>query len=123
MNRRPKTKRGKLDPQVIIIDLLAHSAKGPAASIPGQAIIRSNRSGLAFELRSYGEDAVALAVEAAPDKTIWAISKRGGELMFSLGENIPRSLCLAAVELIEGKARPLARKRRRRAPNSHSSAP
>jgi hypothetical protein len=108
-------KRGKLDPQVTS-DLLAHLAKGPAASFaPDQALIGSNRSGLALELRSYGEDAVALAVEAAPDQTIWAISKRGGELMFSSGENIPRSLCLAAVELIEGKARPLARKKRRRA--------
>jgi len=108
-------KRGELDPQVIS-DLLTQLAKGPAASTaPGPALLGSNRSGLASELRSFGEDAVALAVEAASDQTIWAISKRGGQLMFSSGENIPRSLCLAAVELIEGKARPLARKRRRRA--------
>ena len=108
-------RRGAFDPQVLD-DLMAHVAKGPAASTaPRPALLGSNRRGLALELRSYGEDALALAVEAASDETIWAISKRGGELMFSSGEKISRSLCLAAVELIEGNARPLARKRRRRA--------
>ena len=107
-------KRGTFDRQVLD-DLMAHLAKGLAASTaPGPALLGSNRRGLALQLRSYGEDAIALAVEAASDETIWAISRRGGELMFSSGENIPRALCLAAVELIEGNARPLARKRRRR---------
>jgi hypothetical protein len=74
----------------------------------------ANRDALALYLRSYGEDSVAVAAEESSDSTVWEISKRGGGLMFSSGENIPRSLCLAAVEVIEREARPLARQTRRR---------
>ena len=112
---RWQMKRGAFDQQVLN-DLMAHVAKGPLAlTLPGTALLDANRRGLLLQLLSYGEDAVASAVEKASDETIWSISKRGGQLMLSSGENIQRSLCLAAVELIEGNARPLARKRRRRA--------
>jgi hypothetical protein len=91
------------------------AANGPVAAPDAAALIaKSNRAGLAEQLRSFGEDSVASAVEAASDETIWRISKRGVEIAFS-GENIPRSLCLASVEIIEGKPRALARRRRRRA--------
>src|SRR6185437_2270091 len=60
-----------------------------------------------------GKGPAGAPAEAA-DEIIWAIAQRATQLAFS-GENIPRSLCLAAVEKIEGQTRPLARKRRKRA--------
>ncbi|HEV2270574.1 MAG TPA: hypothetical protein VGR92_14050 [Steroidobacteraceae bacterium] len=89
--------------------------KGPAEA-PAAAVIAatSNRKVLVSELRAFGEDSVASAIEVAADEFIWAIGQRAMQLAFS-GESIPRSLCLAAVEKVEGQARPLARKRRKRA--------
>ena len=89
--------------------------KGPAGAPAEAAVVAaSNRKMLVSELRSFGEDSVALAIEVAADEIIWAIAQRATQLAFS-GENIPRSLCLAAVEKMEGQTRPLARKRRKRA--------
>jgi len=89
--------------------------KGPARAPAKRAVVAaSNRKALVSELRSFGEDSVASAIEVAADELIWAIGQRATQLAFS-GENVPRSLCLAAVERIEGQARPLARKRRQRA--------
>lgn len=90
--------------------------KGPEADPAAAALVASaNRKALAAYLRSFGEDSVASAVEAASDRTVWFIGQRGIQISFS-GENIPRSLCLAAVEVIEGRSRSLARKRRKRVP-------
>jgi hypothetical protein len=116
-------KRGVVDPQVLNDLLTFTSKRATDSTLPGPALLGSNRSAIALQLRSYGEDAIALAVEAASPETIWAIPKRGGQLMFSSGESIPRSLCLATVELIEGAARPLARKRRRHASNNRLERP
>jgi hypothetical protein len=95
-----------------VVELIS---KGPAgAPIETAVAAASNRKALVSELRSFGEDSVASAIEAAADEIIWAIGQRALQIAFS-GEKIHRSLCLAAVEKIEGKARPLARKRRKRA--------
>jgi hypothetical protein len=98
------------------LDAVLHLiTKGPVAAPAAAAVVASsNRKAIAADLLRFGEDDVASAVKAASDGTIWAISKRGGEIALS-GENIPRSLCLAAVEIIEGNSRPLARRRRKRA--------
>jgi hypothetical protein len=107
-------KRSTIDP-TFIANPLAYIANGNHVSnIPDAAVVGSNRKVLAQELRSYGEDAVALAVEVASDEEVWAICKRSGKLMLT-SDNIPRALCLAAVEIIEGRSRPLARRVRRRA--------
>lgn len=129
MNRRSKTQpsggrstqppggtllKSILDPT--FLDAVAELiGKGPAGA-PAEAVVAaaSNRRVIVSELRAFGEDSVASAIEVATDEFIWAIGQRAVQLAFS-GESIPRSLCLAAVEKIEGKARPLARKRRKRA--------
>lgn len=95
--------------------VLEFMTKGPQAVPAATAVVAtSNRKALAADLRSYGEDSVASALEAATDETVLSIAQRGIQISF-VGENIPRSLCLAAVEIIEGQSRPLARKRRKRA--------
>lgn len=102
-----------LDPTLLnaVVELIS---KGPTgAPVEAAVVAASNRKLLVSELRSFGEDSVASAIEAAADEIIWAIGQRAMQIAFS-GENIPRSLCLAAVEKIAGQARPLARKRRKR---------
>lgn len=95
--------------------LLEFISKGPQGAPADTAVVAaSNRTALAADLRSYGEDSVASALEAATDDTVLSIAQRGIQISFT-GENIPRSLCLAAVETIEGQFRPLARQRRKRA--------
>lgn len=95
--------------------VLEFISKGPQGAPAATAVVAaSNRTTLAADLRSYGEDYVASALEAATDDTVLAIAQRAIQISFT-GENIPRSLCLAAVETIEGQLRPLARKRRKRA--------
>ena len=95
--------------------VLQFISKGPqGAPAATDVVAASNRTALAADLRSYGEDSVASALEAATDDTVLSIAQRGIQISFT-GENIPRSLCLAAVETIEGRLRPLARKRRKRA--------
>jgi hypothetical protein len=89
-------------------------SKGPVAAPAAAALVAASyRKAFAAELRRYGEDSVAAAVEASTDQTVLSIGPRGMQMAFS-GENIPRALCLAAVEVIEGQPRPLARKRRKR---------
>lgn len=103
-----------LDPTLLnaVVELVS---KGPmGAPVEATVVTASNRKALVSELRSFGEDSVASAAEAASDEIIWTIGQRALQIAFS-GESIPRSLCLAAVEKIEGQGRPLARKRRKRA--------
>jgi hypothetical protein len=103
-----------LDPTFLdaVVELIGKAPAGAPAK--RAAVAASNRTALVSDLRSFGEDSVASAIEVAADESIWAIGQRAMQLAFS-GENITRSLCLAAVERIEGQARPLARKRRKRA--------
>ena len=76
--------------------------------------LAAQRAMLASELRRYGEDEVALKVEKLPAAKIASIHNRGMAIAFT-GLHIPMSLCLAAVEEVEGKSRPLAGKRRKSA--------
>lgn len=88
-------------------------SKGASSALESEdVLIESNRHGIAVELRAYGEDSVASEVEAASAKRIEAIGKRSAEIIFA-GEKPPKALCLAALEILEGRQRPLARKRRR----------
>jgi hypothetical protein len=103
-----------LDPTFLnaVVELIS---KGPVgAPVEAAVVAATNRTALVSELRSFGEDSVASAIEGAADEIIWAIGQRAMQIALS-GESIPRSLCLSAVEKIEGQARPLARKRRKRA--------
>ena len=89
--------------------------KGPKDSPAAAAHVhKSNRKALAIDLRAFGEDSVASAVEAVSPAKLSEIHARGMRIAFT-GANISHSLCLAAVEVLEGKPRALARKRRKRA--------
>ena len=89
---------------------------GPDGSGPKPAGIQATvtRSVLAAWLRSYGEDHVAAQVPNLPDSIMQKIFQRGGDLYLARTAYM-RALCLAAVEVIEGQVRPLARKKRKNA--------
>jgi hypothetical protein len=71
--------------------------KGRGAAPAATAIVTvSNRKAFSADLRSYGEDVVASALEAATDETGLSVAQRGVQISLA-GENIPRSMCLAAV--------------------------
>lgn len=73
-----------------------------------------NREALATELLAYGEDTVASRISSATVDELNEIHKRGREIAFSGEEiNLLRAQCLAAIKVLEGAARPLARKRRK----------
>jgi len=72
----------------------------------------ARRTTLARELRRYGEDRIASLVESLPPKRVKSIYGRHFKFA-SAGKHAYLSLCMAAVEEIEGNARPLARKRRK----------
>jgi hypothetical protein len=81
---------------------------------PGAVLAVSTRKDLAVDLRSFGEDAVASEVLALSDAQFHDLYEIAGAKYLKEG-GIVRSLCLAAVELVEGRQRPLTRKRRKRA--------
>jgi len=91
-------------------------ALGPDGSGPKPAGIQAavTRNGLAAWLRSYGEDGVAAQVPKLSDSIMQRIFQRAGVLYLERNAYM-RALCLAAVEVIEGQDRPLARKRRKNA--------
>jgi len=96
-------------------DVVKIVTKGPKASASTLArIVEAKRSSLAAALRRFGEDAVATKVESLPAATIDAIHAQGMKIAFA-GTMLLKAFCLAAVEAVEGEARPLARKRRRAA--------
>jgi hypothetical protein len=92
------------------VQLVTKGSRAPAAALA--RIADSQRSALAAELRRYGEDAVASQVELLPNARLNSIYARGMRIAFK-GTMILTALCLAAVEEVEGSARPLARKRRK----------
>jgi hypothetical protein len=106
--------RPAIDPEDFreALEIMSKGVNAPPALLAKMAI--SHRKLLAGELRRYGEDSVASAIEAAADRAVLSVAPRGIQIAFS-GGSIPRSLCLAAVEVIEGKSRPFARTRRKRA--------
>ncbi|MDF2446662.1 MAG: hypothetical protein K0S46_1898 [Moraxellaceae bacterium] len=85
----------------------------PKSRIPRVA---ATREAICEELRLFGEEAVADAIKVVPRHTLTSIFDLAGELHAKgSASSAGHSLCLAAVTIVEGKARPLARKRRRRA--------
>jgi hypothetical protein len=94
-----------VDPDVLAAELPAGSSHFVAAS----------RADLAADLRSYGEDELALrAVDLTTDEMV-RIGLRAGDLADAPGPDglYSRLLATAAVEVMEGAPRELRRKRRR----------
>lgn len=62
--------------------LLEFISKGPQGAPAATAVVAaSNRTALAADLRSYGEDSVASALEAATDDTVLSIAQRGIQIV------------------------------------------
>jgi hypothetical protein len=76
--------------------------------------VRTDRASLAVDLRSYGEDELAARVDGMSDEDLVRVFERADHYL-ALDESglIAKGLALAAVEVLEGAARPLRRKRRR----------
>ena len=81
---------------------------------PGVTLIETDRWTLAEELWSFGEDSLYPAALQLSDEEVVRLWLLAGRLLLK-GEarSSGEASALAAVEVIEGKQRPLARKRRR----------
>jgi len=85
---------------------------------PGVTLIETDRWTLAEELWSFGEDSlypVALQLSDEDMVRLWLLA--GGLLVKERARSSGEATALAAVAVIEGNQRPLARKRRRPQPN------
>ena len=85
---------------------------------PGATLIETDRWTLAEELWSFGEDSlypVALQLSDEDMVRLWLLA--GGLLLKERARSSGEATALAAVAVIEGNQRPLARKRRRPQPN------
>ena len=81
---------------------------------PGVTLIETDRWTLAEELWSFGEDSlypVALQLSDEDMVRLWLLA--GGVLLKERARSSGEATALAAVAVIEGNQRPLARKRRR----------
>ena len=81
---------------------------------PGVTLIETDRWTLAEELWSFGEDSlypVALQLSDEDMVRLWLLA--GGLLLKERARSSGEATALAAVAVIEGNQRPLARKRRR----------
>lgn len=75
--------------------------------------IQTDRHTLELTLRSYGENDVAERVAAAPDEDLHRVFDRADEYLRQDESGlVARALASAAVEVLAGQARPLARSRR-----------
>jgi hypothetical protein len=85
----------------------------PGAGTPR---VVASRQAICDELRAFGEDHAAELVARLPAGTLTSIFDLAGEMELSgLSRSPGQSLCMAAVAVVEGQPRPLARQRRRRA--------
>lgn len=76
--------------------------------------ISVSRELLEADLRTYGEDALAMRVSSLSDADMHKIGEIAGRYATTGGVAlIDKALTLAAVEVLEGTARPLRRNRRR----------
>ena len=85
---------------------------------PGVTLIETDRWTLAEELWSFGEDSlypVALQLSDEDMVRLWLLA--GGLLLKERARSSGEATALAAVAVIEGNQRPLARKRRRPQPH------
>ncbi len=81
---------------------------------PGVTLVETDRWTLAEELWSFGEDSLCPAALQLPDEDLvrlWLLA--GGLLLKERARSGGEATALAAVAVIEGNPRPLARKRRR----------
>ncbi|GAB3651856.1 hypothetical protein GCM10027589_08950 [Actinocorallia lasiicapitis] len=77
-------------------------------------LINTNRERIRLDLLSYGEDRLAVLAADLTDGDLHRIGERATELTFSTAQGrIYLALALAAVEVMEGDARPLKFSRRR----------
>ncbi len=83
-------------------------------STPPKFQATASRRQLAVFLESLGEDEVAKRISSLTDDAMQQIFQRAA-INFENKNGYVRALCLAAVELIEGQPRALARKRRKNA--------
>jgi hypothetical protein len=86
---------------------------------PGVTLIETDRWTLAEEMWSFGEDSlypVALQLSDEEMVRLWLLA--GGLLLSERARSSGEATALAAVAVIEGNQRPLARKRRRPRANS-----
>jgi hypothetical protein len=107
--RRRAVTQQEIDDLVQIITKGANAAPDVLARAEN-----ARRTTLARELRRYGEDRIASLVESLPSKRVESIYGQHFKFAYA-GKHAYLSLCMAAVEEIEGNARPLARKRRKSA--------
>ena len=81
---------------------------------PGVTLVETDRWTIAEELWSFGEDAAyPLALRLTDEEMVRLWQLAGRLLLKGRARSSGEAAALAAVELIEGKERPLARKRRR----------
>jgi hypothetical protein len=77
-------------------------------------VIRTNRERIHLDLLSYGEDDLAGRAAGIADEELRRIGERGFELLFGDAQGkLYLAIAMAAVEVLEGAPRPLARKRRK----------
>jgi hypothetical protein len=98
------------------LDEMLGVALGPGGSGPNPACIQAavTRADLCAWLRAFGEDGVAAKVQSLSDAAMQQIFQRGG-ILYLEKRPYMQALCLAAVEVVEGSSRALARKRSRNA--------
>ena len=83
--------------------------------------VETSREMLIIDLRTYGEDAVADAIASAPETQLSQVFDRADHYLYSdtfatpsgASPLLAEALARAAVEVIEGAARPLRWKRRK----------
>ena len=81
---------------------------------PGVTLVSVDRWTLAEELWSFGEDSLSQAALAISDEDMVSLWIRAGKaLLKGDARSSGEAAALAAVAVIEGRRRPLARKRRR----------
>jgi hypothetical protein len=81
---------------------------------PGATLIETDRWTLAEELSSFGEDSLSPAALQLSDEDMVRLWLLAGDLLLKeRARSSGEAIALAAVEVIEGNQRPLARKRRR----------
>ena len=76
--------------------------------------IQTDRETLALDLRTYGEDELAARVASMSDEDLRRVFDRADDYLYQDESGlIARALAGAAVEVLEGRPRPLSRSRRR----------
>ena len=75
-------------------------------------IVKLTRNNLVSDLKSYGEDVLSMKVENISDDDLNKIQMLAFDYMIKMPIGTAKASALAAVEVMEGAARELKRKRR-----------